>query len=45
MEAPFGAHRDPASSVQSSDQPVVFGVCEHGLDHLYSLAVQTLAGL
>ena len=37
--------RDPASSVESVDQPVVFGVREHRLDHLDPLAVELLAVL
>ena len=45
QQSPFGPHRDPASSVKSGDQPVVLGVCEHGLDHLDSLAVELFAVL
>ena len=45
QQPPFGPDRDPASSVESADQPVVFGVREHGLDHLDSLAVELFAVL
>jgi hypothetical protein len=43
QQPPFCSHRDPASSVESADQPVVFGVREHGLDHLDPLAVELFA--
>ena len=45
QQPPFGPDRDPASSVESVDQSVVFGVREHGLDHLDPLAVELLAVL
>jgi hypothetical protein len=43
QEPPFGPHCDPASSVESGDQPVVFGVREHRLDHLDPFAVELFA--
>lgn len=45
QQPPFGPHCDPASSMEPVDPPVVFGVREHGLDHLDSLAVELSAVL